>query len=197
MGGLIFAYFGEGKPPPLPRYPHFEIEGILDTLPLLPTGSELIVNDWGVAAIVRREPDPAKRPVYWAGIDWRAFSHTNLRFGTSFSVSFSSSPSVTNRAAIATAFLTALADDRPWPTMQAPLTPRSGAPPYSELCLNGFFPQYVSDWTSVPENSGMKNESASSACNDQLAEYSKPRPAPARLRLITLLQVVALPAPAR
>jgi 5,5'-dehydrodivanillate O-demethylase oxygenase subunit len=33
--GLIFAYLGEGKPPPLPRYPHFEIEGILDTLPTL------------------------------------------------------------------------------------------------------------------------------------------------------------------
>ena len=33
--GLIFAYFGEGEPPPLPRYPHFEIEGILDTLPTL------------------------------------------------------------------------------------------------------------------------------------------------------------------
>jgi 5,5'-dehydrodivanillate O-demethylase len=30
--GLIFAYFGEGKPPPLPCYPHFEIEGLLDTL---------------------------------------------------------------------------------------------------------------------------------------------------------------------
>ncbi len=33
--GLIFAYFGEGKPPPLPRYSHFEVEGILDTLPIL------------------------------------------------------------------------------------------------------------------------------------------------------------------
>jgi 5,5'-dehydrodivanillate O-demethylase oxygenase subunit len=33
--GLIFAYFGEGKPPPFPRYPHFEVEGILDTLPNL------------------------------------------------------------------------------------------------------------------------------------------------------------------
>jgi 5,5'-dehydrodivanillate O-demethylase len=33
--GLIFAYFGEGESPPLPRYPHFEIEGILDTLPTL------------------------------------------------------------------------------------------------------------------------------------------------------------------
>ena len=33
--GLIFAYFGDEKPPPLPRYPHFEIEGILDTLPVL------------------------------------------------------------------------------------------------------------------------------------------------------------------
>jgi 5,5'-dehydrodivanillate O-demethylase len=33
--GLIFAYFGESEPPPLPRYPHFEIEGILDTLPTL------------------------------------------------------------------------------------------------------------------------------------------------------------------
>jgi 5,5'-dehydrodivanillate O-demethylase oxygenase subunit len=33
--GLIFAYFGEGEPPPLPRYPHFEVEGILDTLPNL------------------------------------------------------------------------------------------------------------------------------------------------------------------
>jgi 5,5'-dehydrodivanillate O-demethylase len=33
--GLIFAYFGTGKPPPLPRYSHFEIPGILDTLPVL------------------------------------------------------------------------------------------------------------------------------------------------------------------
>lgn len=33
--GLIFAYFGPGESPPLPRYPHFEIEGILDTLPVL------------------------------------------------------------------------------------------------------------------------------------------------------------------
>ena len=33
--GLIFAFFGQGEPPPLPRYPHFEIEGILDTLPIL------------------------------------------------------------------------------------------------------------------------------------------------------------------
>jgi 5,5'-dehydrodivanillate O-demethylase len=33
--GLIFAYFGPGEPPPLPHYPHFEIEGILDTLPVL------------------------------------------------------------------------------------------------------------------------------------------------------------------
>ncbi|MFM9971949.1 MAG: Rieske 2Fe-2S domain-containing protein [Burkholderiales bacterium] len=29
--GLVFAYLGEGAPPPLPRYPHFEkIEGILE-----------------------------------------------------------------------------------------------------------------------------------------------------------------------
>jgi 5,5'-dehydrodivanillate O-demethylase len=27
--GLIFAYFGEGTAPPLPRYPHFEGEGVL------------------------------------------------------------------------------------------------------------------------------------------------------------------------
>src|SRR5262250_2391189 len=33
--GLIFAYFGKGKPPALPRYSHFEVEGILDTLPIL------------------------------------------------------------------------------------------------------------------------------------------------------------------
>jgi 5,5'-dehydrodivanillate O-demethylase len=31
--GLIFAYFGEGKPPPLPRYPNFEKEGILEASP--------------------------------------------------------------------------------------------------------------------------------------------------------------------
>jgi len=28
--GLVFAYLGEGEPPPLPRYPDFEEEGILD-----------------------------------------------------------------------------------------------------------------------------------------------------------------------
>ena len=40
---------------------------------------------------------------------------------------------------------------------------KTSAPPYSELCLNGFFPQYVCDCTSVPENSGMKSEAASYA----------------------------------
>lgn len=29
--GLIFAYFGEGAPPPLPRYPDFEGDGVLET----------------------------------------------------------------------------------------------------------------------------------------------------------------------
>ena len=29
--GLIFAYMGEGEPPPLPRYPDFEVGGIVDT----------------------------------------------------------------------------------------------------------------------------------------------------------------------
>src|SRR5207245_5338080 len=28
--GLIFAYLGDGEPPPLPRYPEFEGEGILE-----------------------------------------------------------------------------------------------------------------------------------------------------------------------
>ena len=28
--GLIFGYFGEGEPPPFPRYPEFEGEGVLD-----------------------------------------------------------------------------------------------------------------------------------------------------------------------
>jgi hypothetical protein len=55
----------------------------------------------------------------------------------------------------------------------------TNAPLYSELCLNGFFPQYVSAWALVPLKSGMNRERASSACNDQLAEYSKPRPGPA------------------
>jgi 5,5'-dehydrodivanillate O-demethylase len=32
--GLIFAYLGEGKPPPFPRYPHFEKEGVLEVLPV-------------------------------------------------------------------------------------------------------------------------------------------------------------------
>ncbi len=31
--GLIFAYLGEGEPPPLPRYPEFEDEGVLDVYP--------------------------------------------------------------------------------------------------------------------------------------------------------------------
>ncbi len=39
---------------------------------------------------------------------------------------------LTNRDAIATAFRTALTEERPWPTMQSPATPISGAPPYSE-----------------------------------------------------------------
>src|SRR5215210_9394731 len=66
------------------------------------------------------------------------------------------------------------------PTTPAIPNTNTKAPPYSELCLNGFFPQYVSDCTSVPENSGTNRETASSACSDQLAEYSKPRPGPAR-----------------
>jgi 5,5'-dehydrodivanillate O-demethylase len=32
--GLVFAYLGEGEPPPLPRYPHFEKEGVLEVLPV-------------------------------------------------------------------------------------------------------------------------------------------------------------------
>jgi 5,5'-dehydrodivanillate O-demethylase oxygenase subunit len=32
--GLIFACLGEGKPPPFPRYPHFEKEGVLEVLPV-------------------------------------------------------------------------------------------------------------------------------------------------------------------
>jgi 5,5'-dehydrodivanillate O-demethylase len=32
--GLIFAYLGEGKAPPFPRYPHFEKEGVLEVLPV-------------------------------------------------------------------------------------------------------------------------------------------------------------------
>jgi 5,5'-dehydrodivanillate O-demethylase len=32
--GLIFAYFGQGKAPPVPRYPHFEKEGVLEVLPV-------------------------------------------------------------------------------------------------------------------------------------------------------------------
>ena len=46
--------------------------------------------------------------------------------------SFSSSPWLTARVAIVTALRTAFADERPCPTMQIPLTPSSGAPPYSE-----------------------------------------------------------------
>jgi 5,5'-dehydrodivanillate O-demethylase oxygenase subunit len=30
--GLIFAYFGDGKAPPFPRYPHIEEEGVLEVL---------------------------------------------------------------------------------------------------------------------------------------------------------------------
>jgi 5,5'-dehydrodivanillate O-demethylase len=33
--GLIFAWLGEGQAPPLPRYPRFEREGLLETLPTL------------------------------------------------------------------------------------------------------------------------------------------------------------------
>lgn len=33
--GLIFAYLGNRDPPPLPRYPRFEADGILDTIPFL------------------------------------------------------------------------------------------------------------------------------------------------------------------
>jgi 5,5'-dehydrodivanillate O-demethylase len=32
--GLIFAYLGDGKAPPFPRYPHFEKEGVLEVLPV-------------------------------------------------------------------------------------------------------------------------------------------------------------------
>jgi hypothetical protein len=37
-----------------------------------------------------------------------------------------------NSAASRIAFLIAFAEERPWPMMQHFLTPRSGAPPYSE-----------------------------------------------------------------
>jgi 5,5'-dehydrodivanillate O-demethylase len=33
--GLIFAYFGEGEPPPFPRFPHMEEEGVLEVLPTM------------------------------------------------------------------------------------------------------------------------------------------------------------------
>jgi 5,5'-dehydrodivanillate O-demethylase oxygenase subunit len=32
--GLIFAYLGDGKAPPFPRFPHFEKEGVLEVLPV-------------------------------------------------------------------------------------------------------------------------------------------------------------------
>jgi len=32
--GLIFAYLGEGEPPAMPRYPHFEKDGYLEVLPI-------------------------------------------------------------------------------------------------------------------------------------------------------------------
>ncbi len=31
--GLIFAYFGEGQSPPLPLYPDFEVEGVIEVVP--------------------------------------------------------------------------------------------------------------------------------------------------------------------
>ena len=31
--GLIFAYLGDGEPPPFPRFPHMEEEGVLEVLP--------------------------------------------------------------------------------------------------------------------------------------------------------------------
>jgi len=35
--GLIFVYFGEGDPPPLPRYPKLEMDGVLDvTMDIFP-----------------------------------------------------------------------------------------------------------------------------------------------------------------
>ena len=33
--GLIFAYLGEGEPPPLPRFPHMEEDGVLEVLPTM------------------------------------------------------------------------------------------------------------------------------------------------------------------
>ena len=42
------------------------------------------------------------------------------------------SPSAANRCAMRMALRTAFTDERPWPTMHAPATPSSGAPPYSE-----------------------------------------------------------------
>jgi 5,5'-dehydrodivanillate O-demethylase oxygenase subunit len=32
--GVIFAFLGDGEPPPFPRYPHFEKEGVLEILPV-------------------------------------------------------------------------------------------------------------------------------------------------------------------
>ncbi len=56
----------------------------------------------------------------------------NHRVETTSRASLSSRPSLTHLTAIATALRTALTDERPWPIMQRPLRPTSGAPPYSE-----------------------------------------------------------------
>ena len=75
--GLIFVYFGEGEPPPLPRYPRMEDEGIVDvTIDKLPINYFYSMeNDAFHFAFVHRDLLPDKGlsgvPEVWAEeSDW-------------------------------------------------------------------------------------------------------------------------------
>ena len=76
----------------------------------------------------------AGRPWRLGGADPSVHALASRRRGSSLANSLRMWPFTfrsTEILAARTAFLTALADDRPWPITEVPLTPRSGAPPYS------------------------------------------------------------------
>ena len=65
--GAIFAYFGEGDPPPLPRYPRMEGEGVLDW-EIVERGCNFfneLENDPGHGPFVHRDPTLPKGVYYY------------------------------------------------------------------------------------------------------------------------------------
>jgi 5,5'-dehydrodivanillate O-demethylase len=60
--GLIFAYLGEGEPPPLPRYPDLEVEGVIETDSYVQPCNffQTLENDPVHGAFVHRKPNLPK-----------------------------------------------------------------------------------------------------------------------------------------